>query len=295
MARWPDGDWGSLLDRQLPRSAWWSVAVAACCLWVAVVAALGGPTTTDGSQLVALSTTGYTGTNSITPPGYSLLAKPVEAAAAGVLAADLGFPGWRLGRLLIVVLVFAVPATTSAMVKYFHPQDALATAAILLAAAMPTRGRPAAASAFLGLAFLSKQWALLAAIPLLARGGPLVAAVGLTALLFLRGARHLLGLELLAAVATCLASRLLFEPVLFLYYLLPASVLLVVIDVAHRRPPVSSSAAWVLLTTELSFAPGFGRITALIEADALFALEAAAVVPCVWMAFQKTREQAVAR
>lgn len=89
----------------------------------------------------------------------------LEASLVALFAA-LG----RGGTLVEATCLFVValsPATSDTVVSFFHPQDLLCCALVVLAETAGLRGRWLAAGAALGAAFACKQFALLAALPLL--------------------------------------------------------------------------------------------------------------------------------
>lgn len=90
-------------------------------------------------------------------------------AALAVLASVLGR---RMAdrplsdRLLVLFLVLASPPVVKA-VHWGHPEDLLATALALGALLVAARGRPLVAGVMLGTAYASKQWAVVAGLPIL--------------------------------------------------------------------------------------------------------------------------------
>ena len=95
--------------------------------------------------------------------------------ALGLLAALTGWlltrargggAGWRT-VLLITFLTVANPVTGAAL-EYGHPEDILAATLMIAAVIASMRGRPGVAGILLGLAIVSKQWAVLALLPALA-------------------------------------------------------------------------------------------------------------------------------
>jgi hypothetical protein len=92
------------------------------------------------------------------------------AAALGVGLARLG-GGERGEALLIPVLAVLTPASLAA-VKDGHPEELLTSALCVGAVLLAMSGRPALAGLALGLALASKQWAVLAVLPVLLAAGP---------------------------------------------------------------------------------------------------------------------------
>lgn len=121
-------------------------------------------------------------------PGYPLLAAPFVAAlrpalsssahfwvgvAATLAVAPAGvFAGRRLGMparsrreaALVVWLVF-LPPLAGGVLEFFHPQDALALAALLVSVGLAAEGRWTAAGRWFGLTLVLRHWALLALLP----------------------------------------------------------------------------------------------------------------------------------
>jgi RsiW-degrading membrane proteinase PrsW (M82 family) len=105
--------------------------------------------------------------------------------AAGLLAVylfgrlrDLGRPPLTLA--LVPLLLVMNPLTGRAL-RYGHPEEILAAALCVGAVLAAGRRRPLAAGVLLGAAFATKQWALLAVLPVLIAAGEQRARVGLTA------------------------------------------------------------------------------------------------------------------
>lgn len=210
---------------------------------------------------------------------------------------------------LLVFLAF-VPAASSAIVQLFHPQDILSLGLSIWGATLALRRRWVLAGAVFGLAFLSKQFALLVLLPALvvapdrrsrlrlaAPAGAVVAAgilpflvvdpratfdnlsgfsaggaiAGSTVLTLLGAtgnagsavardapvlfaavlcvwAAHRFGHSiaraepLVALALACVGSRLVFESVVFPYYLLATSVMFFMLDMVGRRSPYRSLA-----------------------------------------------------
>jgi hypothetical protein len=78
-------------------------------------------------------------------------------------ASGRGRNGWEFVTLLVLAII---PPVYMSVTSYFHPQDVVAMGLILIAVACGLRGRWAWAGAFLGLAFTSQQFALLAIAPM---------------------------------------------------------------------------------------------------------------------------------
>ena len=95
----------------------------------------------------------------------ALVAWMVLEASLVALFAALG-RGGTLVEASCLVMVAVSPATSDTVVSFFHPQDLLCCAFVVLAATAGLRGRWLAAGAALGTAFACKQFALLAALPL---------------------------------------------------------------------------------------------------------------------------------
>jgi hypothetical protein len=239
-----------------------------------------------------------------------LLAWVVLALGALALlrAAGADTPAARVGLLGFLVVL---PSASSAIVQLYHPQDIVSLGLGLGALAQAIRGRWVLAGTLFGIAFLTKQFAVLLLVPALAaapdtraRGRAALAA----AVVFLAGilpflvaapratlenlsgfsaggavagstALTLLGVKgtvasavardapvvfaalvclwavrrcgpslqgpqaLLALALICMGSRLVFESVVFPYYLLGTSVLFFVVDLVARRSP-HRSLAW---------------------------------------------------
>jgi hypothetical protein len=227
-------------------------------------------------------------------------------ALLGVAGADT--LSRRAGLLLFLAFL---PAASSAIVQLFHPQDILSLGLSIWGVALALRRRWVLAGAIFGVAFLSKQFAVLVFLPALvvapdfrsrlrlaAPAGAVVAAgllpflvvdprttfdnlsgfsaggalAGSTVLTLLgvtgnagsavardapvlfavavclwaahRFGRSMARAEPLVALAlACVGSRLVFESVIFPYYLLAASVLFFMLDMVGRRSP-SGSLAW---------------------------------------------------
>jgi Glycosyltransferase family 87 len=96
--------------------------------------------------------------------------------AAGLLAVYL-FGRMRelrrppLAAALVALLVAVNPLTTRAL-RYGHPEELLASALCVAALLAAARRRPLLAGVLLGAAFATKQWALLAALPVIIAAGP---------------------------------------------------------------------------------------------------------------------------
>jgi len=91
--------------------------------------------------------------------------------AAGFLAAQL-FERMRelrrpLAACAVVSALVAVNPLTDRALKYGHPEEILAAALAVAAVLAASRRRPIMAGALLGAAFATKQWAILAALPVL--------------------------------------------------------------------------------------------------------------------------------
>ena len=80
-------------------------------------------------------------------------------------SAGRGKCGWEIASLFLLALL---PPVMECLTNYFHPQDLVAMAFVLLALAGVLRGRWLVVGIFVGLAILTNQFALLVAVPLLA-------------------------------------------------------------------------------------------------------------------------------
>jgi hypothetical protein len=118
-----------------------------------------------------------------------LVAWPALLVGYMALLRTGGYGGTRL-ELVGAWVIAASPMLAGSYVQYFHPEDVLAIGLALAATAMTLRRRWVVAGACLGLACCSKQYAVLAAIPLLvaaprtARVQMAVAATGIAGGLF---------------------------------------------------------------------------------------------------------------
>jgi hypothetical protein len=107
------------------------------------------------------------------PPWYrsqallAVLAWIVLAFGAVQLMRAAGVGG-GLGEVGVVVGLAALPAASDGIVEAFHPQDLVCTGLVAIALACVLRRRWAAAGVLFGVAFVCKQFALLALIPALA-------------------------------------------------------------------------------------------------------------------------------
>jgi hypothetical protein len=266
----------------------------------------------------ALSADGQLGAS--LPPWYraqgllGVLAWMVLVAGSWALLRAAGRTRWASEVALVIFLVI-LPAASSAIVQLFHPQDLVSLGLSAGGLALLLRRRWAGAGLLFGVAFLTKQFAVLVLIPAfvalpdwrtrrrLALPAVVVTAAGLlpfvvvapratlenvsgigaagavagaTILSILHASTTLqsavardfpVGFALLASwwalrrarsdllaagpllglVLACLASRLVFESVIFPYYLLAASVAFVLRDLAIGRLP-DRSLAWVAAT-----------------------------------------------
>jgi hypothetical protein len=233
------------------------------------------------------------------------------AMAVGALALLRASGADTLGRQagLLVFLAF-LPAASSAIVQLYHPEDILSLGLALAGLAQGLRRRWLLAGLLFGLAFLSKQFAVLLLVPAVAAAPDLrarsrlvlaAAAVFLAGILpFLAAAPratldnlsgfsaggavagstvltlsgvtghvasavardapvvfavvlclwawrrfgHSLGRPeaLVALTLACVGSRLVFESVIFPYYLLATSVMIFMVDLVARRSPYRSLA-----------------------------------------------------
>lgn len=93
----------------------------------------------------------------------------LAALLAGRRLAEAGRP--LLLQLGVVALFMLNPLIDSAMILG-HPEELLAAGLVILSWLAASAGRPAAAGIALGLAIATKQWALLAAIPVIAAAAP---------------------------------------------------------------------------------------------------------------------------
>jgi hypothetical protein len=254
------------------------------------------------------------------PPWYraqgvlGVLAWMVLVAGSWMLLRAAGVTRWTSEVALVGFLVI-LPAASSAIVQLFHPQDLISFGLSAAGLALVLRRRWLGAGLLFGLAFLTKQFAVLALVPVLVAApdgptrrrilGPAAAVVaaglvpfmvvapratlenlsgigaggavaGATVLSLLHvsstvsstvardfpvgfavlaswwarrriSSRLLAPGPLLGLVLACLASRLVFESVVFPYYLLAASVAFVLLDLAIGRLP-DRSLAWVAAT-----------------------------------------------
>jgi hypothetical protein len=232
--------------------------------------------------------------------------------AVGALALLRAAGADSLGRTagLLVFLAF-LPAASSAIVQLYHPQDIVSLGLALAGLAQVLRCRWVLAGLLFGVAFLTKQFAILVLLPALAAapdrksrlaivtpaaavfaagllpflvsapratfdnfsgisgGGALAGATVLTelgvtgsvgsavardapvvfAVVVCLWARRRIGLDLarpvclVALALACVGSRLVFESVLFPYYLLGTSVIFFLLDLVARRSP-HRSLAW---------------------------------------------------
>jgi hypothetical protein len=145
------------------------------------------------------------GTGMTSPPGFLLLAAPAVALLGGdssarvpqvvlallsagllALAADRLVRRMRPGRrgparLGVTVAVLLGAPTIGAVYGPYHPEDLVATAFVLLALADTGCGHDRRAGLALGVALLTRQWALLAFAPVLLASGPGWRRVGVTA------------------------------------------------------------------------------------------------------------------
>lgn len=94
-----------------------------------------------------------------------LVGWPVLGAGAILLlgAAGIARTRWEMFTLSLIAVL---PASAGALVAFFHPEDLLALGFLLAAVAGAARGRWAMAGVCIGLACCSKQFALLALVPL---------------------------------------------------------------------------------------------------------------------------------
>jgi hypothetical protein len=248
-----------------------------------------------------------------------------------------------LGRQLgLVAFLVVLPSASSAIVQLFHPQDILSLGLGLAGTAESLRRRWVLAGVLFGLAFLTKQFAILLALPALAaapgvaarvrlglaglgtflcgvapffavepratldnvsgfsaggaRAGatvltlagvtgdaasaiardlPVVFAVGVCLWAARRLGRSLLEpVRLLALSLACVGSRLVFESVVFPYYLLAASVVFFLLDLIAGRLPVRSLAWCAAAAFFVALRPGNQGV----EAIGTLLLSLAAVV-----------------
>lgn len=215
-----------LLDRRLGRAFCIASWCLATLLYVTLIAAVGGPTTSDASESVVPTQAiahgdfrcAYPMDNATPmPPLYPL----VSGAAVAILALppQAGYPtahevgpdcrhagdalfswtlrhggkgvlwvgvlgwldllagfvvllrsvgrgrsGWEVAGVMVLALL---PATGQCLTSYYHPNDLLAVGLILMAMAAYVSKKFGAMGVALGLAVLSQQFALLAALPLL--------------------------------------------------------------------------------------------------------------------------------
>ncbi len=268
--------------------------------------------------------------------GLSLL----RASGADTLARQIG----------LVAFLVVLPSASSAVVQLFHPQDILSLGLGLAGTAESLRRRWVLAGVLFGLAFLTKQFAVLLALPAVAaapgagaRGRLTIAALvtfvigiapffavaphatladlsgfsaggaqsGATVLtlagvtgdaasaiardlpvLFALGVclwagwrlgRALLEpVPLVALTLACVGSRLVFESVVFPYYLLAASVVFFLLDLAAKRLPVRSLAWCATAAFFVALRPGnhgIGAVGTLLLALAAVAAGFVDLVP----------------
>jgi hypothetical protein len=211
----------------------------------------------------------------------------------------------------LLAFLVVLPAASSAIVQLYHPQDLVSLGLALAGLSQALRSRWWWAGALFGLAFLTKQFAVLLLLPALvvapdlgarvrlalvaalvfaagiipfltadppatldnlsgfsaggaaagqtvlslmgvtgaaasavARDAPVVFAAAACVWVLARyGSLHGRPVELMALTLVCTASRLVFESVIFPYYLLAASVSFLLLDLVSHRAP-SRSLAW---------------------------------------------------
>jgi hypothetical protein len=91
---------------------------------------------------------------------------PLMIGAIAVLrSSGRGKCGWEIASLLLLAML---PPVMECLTNYFHPQDLVAMALVLLAIAGVLRRRWLTVGIFVGLAILTNQFALLVAVPLFA-------------------------------------------------------------------------------------------------------------------------------
>ncbi len=223
-------------------------------------------------------------------------------------ASDADSPGRMAGLLFFLAFL---PAASSAIVQLYHPQDIVSLGLALAGMAQALRKRWILSGALLGLAVLTKQYALLLVLPTIvvapskvprlqvalaalvvlaagivpfflaapqatlenfsgfsaggavsgatllsisgvkgdvasavARDAPVLFAAAVCALALLRRGDWLTRPQALVAIGlACISGRLVFESVIFAYYLLAPSVLFLMLDLVARRSAYRS-VAW---------------------------------------------------
>jgi hypothetical protein len=95
--------------------------------------------------------------------GFVAVPLLIAGAVALVRACGRGKTRWEP---VVVISVACLPPVVACLAQYFHPQDLIAIAACLGAAAAARTGRPLLAGVLLGLGFESQQLALLALVPI---------------------------------------------------------------------------------------------------------------------------------
>lgn len=108
-----------------------------------------------------------------------LLSPLLLSGAAVVLGRSLGVRAWSGREVLLGLVMLVAPGVPHAVLArvagdtgIFHPEDIAGTAFVLLATAAAVRGKWLPAGLLLGGALLTRQWALLAMLPLLAAAPP---------------------------------------------------------------------------------------------------------------------------
>jgi hypothetical protein len=97
----------------------------------------------------------------------ALICLLVAAALAGMLLHEMPPRRWRtLLQAFLLVLILAGPLTVKAL-WWGHPEELVGGLLCAAAVVVSSRGRPLAAGLLLGLAIATKQWALLAVLPVL--------------------------------------------------------------------------------------------------------------------------------
>jgi hypothetical protein len=269
-----------------------------------------------GTDVNECGTLGPSGTSDVSPPWYrsqgllGVLGWLVLAGGAWSLlrAAEADSPARLAG--LFIFLAF-LPAASSAIVQLFHPQDIVSLGLALAALGQTIKSRLVLAGALFGLAIVTKQFAILLALPAVtvvpgigarlrlaltavvvaaagilpffvsapratlenfsgfsaggavsgatvltlsgvsgtvasavARDAPVLFAAAICLWALSRRGPWLRRPETLMALGlACVSGRLVFESVVFPYYLLAPSVLFFVLDLVARRSP-ARSLAW---------------------------------------------------
>ena len=382
----------TLLDRRVGGRSFGLLVAALAGGWLALAADLGVSPGDIGQfqpavrALIGLHLTqAYPAVADATsPPGYPVLAAvpyvllrpffgtgayvavgavtPLAVAwAALYLCRALGVERRSIRELVIITGVLLAPPVSYAMLREdFHPQDLAALALCLVGVRLAIAERWTAAGLVMGGALLTRQWAVLVVLPLLAaaprprllrtaasalgvflvgvlpfyladpggvtralsahdftrglyslpdsipvvwrhaaavaRVGPVLGAVVGSAVLRLRWRQTVGGptpAALVGAVVACLALRPMLD-VLYLYYLAPLAVFLIVADVAGRWRGVLGG-LWLAVLWDVSVTPGTSPTADLLYSAAFFALFAVAGAAGVAKAWHRPEPAASTR